>query len=296
MNDFYDIMKSRASDIEFALSEFVPAKNNYQKIIYEAMRYSLLGGGKRLRGILCLTGGLIAGGTKEQVMPFACAVEMVHAYSLIHDDLPAMDNDDFRRGKPSCHKQFDEATAILAGDALLNGAFELILDRSTVTPEKTLAALKILSDASGADGMIGGQTVDIMYTEKDKELTYEQLLYLHKLKTGALISASLMCGFTACGGDAALMPRLREYAAKIGLAFQVVDDILDVTGDEITLGKPVGSDDKNHKNTFISFMGPEGSKEFAAKLSRDAALAVEDLGEEGKFLAFLAEYLCDRKF
>lgn len=298
--DFNNILKQRAGAVEESLEHYVQEKNNYQQKIYQAMRYSLLGGGKRLRGVLCLTGGLLAGGDEQEAMPFACGMEMIHAYSLIHDDLPAMDDDDMRRGKPSCHKQFDEATAILAGDALLNGAFELMLEHSRVSAENTIAAMKIIADGSGADGMIGGQVVDLSYEKKyDNQITYEQLLYLHRLKTGALIRAALLSGFIACGGAKSrkeALPALREYAGKIGLAFQVVDDILDVTGDEKLLGKKVGSDEKNRKSTFISFMGLEGSKDFAARLTKEAAEAVKGFGEEGVFLAELAEYMLNRNF
>ena len=292
--NFDAVYKERANAVETALDKYVTLKNNYQSEIYEAMRYSLLGGGKRLRGILCLTGGLLAGGTEKDVMPFACAMEMIHTYSLIHDDLPAMDNDDMRRGKPTCHKKYGEATAILAGDALLNGAFELML-KSKVKEGDILKAIEIIASASGTEGMIGGQMVDLMC--EGKEISKDLLLYLHRHKTGALISAALLSGYVACGGGTEKdMAALKEYAEKIGLAFQVIDDILDITGDEKTLGKPIGSDNKNHKNTFIGFMGLDGSKKFAKDLSIEAAEAVKDFGEEGKFLAWLAEYLCDRKF
>ena len=291
--NFDAVYKERADAVETALDKYVTLKNNYQSKIYDAMRYSLLGGGKRLRGVLCLTGGLLAGGAAKDVMPFACAMEMIHTYSLIHDDLPAMDNDDMRRGKLTCHKKFDEATAILAGDALLNGAFELML-KSKVKQNDMLEAMEIIAEASGTEGMIGGQTVDLMC--EGKEISKDLLFYLHRHKTGALISAALLSGYAACGGKKEGTAALKKYTEKIGLAFQVVDDILDITGDEKTLGKPIGSDNKNHKNTFIGFMGLEGSMKFAKELSAEAAEAVKGLGEEGKFLAWLAEYLCDRKF
>ena len=292
--NFKDIFSERAKAVSSALDRYVEVKDNYQKKIYEAQRYSLLGGGKRLRGVLCLTGGLIAGGTEEEVMPFACALEMIHAYSLVHDDLPAMDNDDLRRGKPSCHKKYDEATAILAGDALLNGAFELILNRSKADSDRTLAAMRIIAAGSGADGMIGGQVVDLEC--EGKRISEEQLLYLHRHKTGALISAALMSGYAACGGEKENEAALKEYAEKIGLAFQVVDDMLDVTGDEKTLGKLTRSDDKNSKSTFVGLLGLDGSEKLAESLSFEAAQAVKTLGDEGEFLAWLAEYLCRRKF
>ena len=292
--DFKSVFLDRAAEVSSALDEYLEEKNNYQKKIYEAQRYSLLGGGKRLRGVLCLTGGLLAGGKKSDVMPFACALEMIHAYSLVHDDLPAMDNDDLRRGKPSCHKKYDEATAILAGDALLNGAFELILKDSRVDSDRTLAAMKIIALASGADGMIGGQVVDLEY--EGKKISKEQLLYLHSHKTGALISAALMSGYTAAGGKKENEAALKEYAEKTGLAFQVVDDILDVIGDEKTLGKMTHSDDKNGKNTFVEFLGLDGAKQYAEQLTLQAVQAVSHLGTEGEFLAWLADYLLGRKF
>lgn len=292
MTDFPVILKERANAVELALDKFVSEKENPQKKIYGAMRYSLLGGGKRMRGILALTGGLLAGGTKEDVMPFACAMEMIHAYSLIHDDLPAMDNDDMRRGKPSCHRQFDEATAILAGDALLNGAFELMLTAS-VKPENKLKAMEIIANGSGTEGMIGGQVVDI--ANEGSDMDCDTLTYLHSLKTGALIKASLLGGYFACGGNEHT-EKLTLYAEKLGLAFQVVDDILDVIGDEKLLGKKVNSDKNNGKKTFVDFKGLEGSKEYAQALSREATAAVSSLGVEGEFLSLLADYLLDRRF
>ncbi|MDP4118998.1 MAG: polyprenyl synthetase family protein [Bacillota bacterium] len=292
--DFLQVFKERAGTVETALDGFVKVKDNYQSKIYEAMRYSLLGGGKRLRGVLCICGARMAGGKQEEALPFACAIEMIHAYSLIHDDLPAMDNDDIRRGKPTCHKAFDEATAILAGDALLNGAFELIMNESRVSASNTLAAMKIIAGGAGTEGMIGGQVMDI--DAEHTQIGSERLRQLHKLKTGALISAALMSGYSACGGDVKNEETLREYAEKIGLAFQVVDDILDVQGDEKTLGKPLKSDEKNGKSTFVTLNGVEKSKMLARTLSGEAASLVKDMGEEGAFLAWLAEYLSDRKF
>ena len=289
---FKELFDTRKNLIENSLNEFVPQKNNPQGIIYEAMRYSLLGGGKRIRGVLALSGASLAGENADRVLPVACGMEMIHAYSLIHDDLPAMDNDDFRRGKPSCHKKFDEATAILAGDALLNGAFELML-KTDVKPEILKEVLKTVSTSSGTEGMIGGQVVDM----GEKVESYEDLTYLHAHKTGALILASLLAGYIAGGGNnSQITGILKEYAEKLGLAFQVIDDILDVSGDEKLLGKPIGSDAKNSKKTFITFMGYDGAKEFAEKLSREAAEIVKPLGEEGEFLAWFALYLTERKF
>ncbi len=292
MTDFSVIFKTRAKAVEEALDKFVAEKKNPQKKIYEAMRYSLLGGGKRMRGVLALTGGLLAGGTEQEVMPFACAMEMIHAYSLIHDDLPAMDNDDMRRGKPSCHKQFDEATAILAGDALLNGAFELMLT-APVSAENKIKAMEIIAKGSGTEGMIGGQVVDI--ANEGGDIDYDTLTYLHSLKTGALIKASLLGGYAACGGSEH-NEKLLEYAGKTGLAFQVIDDILDVIGDEKLLGKKVNSDENNDKKTFINFKGLEGSKEYASQLSHEAIASVGGLGEEGEFLGWFAQYLLNRNF
>lgn len=289
---FKELFENRKNLIETSLSEFVPQKNNPQGIIYEAMRYSLLGGGKRIRGVLALCGGVLAGENINKILPVACAMEMIHAYSLIHDDLPAMDNDDMRRGKPSCHKQFDEATAILAGDALLNGAFELML-KADIKPEILRDALKVIATSSGTEGMIGGQVVDMGESVE----SYEDLTYLHARKTGALISASLVAGYIAGGGNnPKIVGILKEYSAKLGLSFQVIDDILDVTGDEALLGKPVGSDAKNSKKTFITYMGLEGAKEFAVKISREAAEIVKPLGKEGEFLSWFALHLTERKF
>ncbi len=291
---FETLFGSRVNSINTALDGYVKIKENYQKKIYSAMRYSLLSGGKRLRGVLALAGGSLAGGNEKEAMPIACALEMIHAYSLIHDDLPAMDNDDMRRGQPTCHKKYDEATAILAGDALLNGAFELML-RESKNAENTLSAMKIISDASGTEGMIGGQVVDL--ESENREISLEELKYLHRHKTGALIRGALLGGYTACGGkDNEIYEALQEYAEKIGLAFQVQDDILDVTSSSDVLGKPINSDDRNSKNTFVTHMGLEDSKKLVEDLSRQAADIVKNMGQEGQFLAQLALYLSGREF
>ena len=289
-------MARRASLIEEALDRYLPEQNNAQKIIYQAMRYSLLGGGKRLRGILTISGCLCAGGTEEMALPYACGMEMIHAYSLIHDDLPAMDNDDMRRGKATCHIKFGEANAILAGDALLNRAFELMLTegrKQGVTPERCLNAMEEIARRSGTEGMIGGQVTDL--EAEEKQIGKEELLYLHRHKTGALMKAALLSGCRAGGGTEELADALTEYADKIGLAFQIVDDILDWEGDPAVLGKPVRSDEKNKKSTFVTLFGMEKSKEMAASLSREASGLAGTLTGDGAFLSELALYLIDRK-
>ncbi len=290
--NFSETLALRKTKIENFLDESINLKGNLQKEIYEAMRYSLLNGGKRIRGILALSGGLLAGAKEKDILPVACGMEMIHAYSLVHDDLPAMDDDDMRRGKPSCHKKYGEAMGILTGDALLNGAMELMLTASV--PSCSLVdALKLIFTASGADGMIGGQVVDTLCCTDN----LDDLIYLHSRKTVALIAASLLGGYTAGSGkDENTFDILKNYSVKIGLAFQVIDDILDVEGNEQLLGKPIGSDERNNKQTFVFYKGVSGAKDYALSLSRKAAEIVKPLGPEGEFLSQLATYLTERKF
>ena len=232
------------------LEEYVPKKNNLQNSIYEAMRYSLLAGGKRIRPVLSLGVCDMLGGDIREALPFACALECIHTYSLIHDDLPCMDNDDLRRGRPTNHKVFGEATALLAGDSLLNLAFE-IMSSAGIESGKTVEIIKTVSNLSGTEGMIGGQVVDLLY-EESNDATQEVLEYIHKHNTGALILAATLIG--AICGEATEREREKivEFAQNLGLAFQIKDDILDFIGDEELLGKPVGSDEENNKTTLFS--------------------------------------------
>ena len=284
-------LKETAAVVEECLDKYLPLRETYEKTIYEAMRYSALGGGKRIRGVLTLMSCMMAGGKAEDAYPFAAAIEMIHAYSLIHDDLPAMDNDDFRRGKPTNHKQFGEAMAILAGDGLLGLAFETVL-KNGVADGKTWDALKLMSICAGPDGMLGGQVVDM--ESENKEIGYDELVYLQQHKTGALIKASCLMGAIIGGADEELKNKLELYAKNIGLAFQIKDDILDVEGDGEVLGKPIGSDAESGKSTFVTACGLEKSKQMVNELSKEAAQAVSGINEYGDFLAWLSMWLSER--
>jgi geranylgeranyl diphosphate synthase type II len=291
--NFQEALKEKAALFETYLRETFTKGENRQKKIYEAMEYSLLAGGKRIRPVLALAACELFGGGPEKAAPFAAAVEMIHAYSLIHDDLPCMDDDDLRRGRPANHKVFGEAMALLAGDALLTRAFEFALSRSAAPPEKTLAALRLLAEAAGTEGMIGGQVIDM--ESEGKRIGAETLLDTHRKKTGALIAASARIGALSAGADARETALLGEYAAAIGLAFQIKDDILDVTGDAAVLGKAVGGDAENGKTTFAALYGPEGAENALNEYTRNAVQIAESFGEKGGFLKELALYLCARE-
>ena len=262
--------------------------------LYDAMEYSLLGGGKRIRPVLTLETCRMCGGDPELALPFACAVEMIHTYSLIHDDLPCMDDDDLRRGKPTNHKVYGEATAVLAGDGLLTAAFETALEGSAgLPPERTLAAAACLAQAAGARGMVGGQALDI--AAQGRSVSRSEVEYLQRCKTGALLSAAAEMGCIVAGSGEEARAAVRRYAQKLGLAFQVRDDMLDVEGDEATLGKPVGSDRANEKTTFVALLGMDACRELVEKLTREAVEALAPFGEAGGFLRWLAQSLADRE-
>ena len=283
-----------ADEIEKAIDKYLPVQENYQKTIYEAMRYSVLGGGKRLRGVLTEACCLLAGGSAKEAMPLAAAIEMVHAYSLVHDDLPQMDNDDMRRGKPTNHLVYGEAMAILAGDGLLGYSFETVFKNTAPENiEKAWRALGILARALGPSGMLGGQVVDM--ESENKRIDYDKLVYLQKHKTGALIEAACLMGAVMGGAEEDLMQRLSRYAEKIGLAFQIKDDILDVAGDEKLLGKPIGSDSESNKSTFVTECGIENAQKLVEQLSAEAQAEVCGINEYGDFLIWLAQYLEIRK-
>lgn len=286
-------LNERIDYIEKSLYRYMDKTDSPQKLIYDAASYSIKAGGKRLRPMLVLECYKMCGGRdEEKVLPFACAIEMIHTYSLIHDDLPAMDNDDFRRGKPTNHKVYGEATAILAGDALLNLAFETALSAENVTPDKKIEALKVLANASGWDGMIGGQVVDL--ESEGKQIPFDTLKYIHKLKTGALISAACEMGAVLAGADKKAREKVKEYSENLGIAFQVLDDILDVTADEKELGKPIGSDEKNQKSTYVTIFGLKKAKEYAKEYTHNAIKAIEYFGDDAEFLIKLTQYLLNR--
>ena len=258
------------------------------------MRYSLEAGGKRIRPVLVLEFCRIFGGTKEQAMAAACALEMVHTFSLIHDDLPEMDNDDYRRGKPSCHKAFGHAVALQAGDALLTEAFRVIVDDPILEPEMKVELLHILTEATGAAGMVGGQIMD-MANEKRSDVTLEEQEAMCAAKTGALIRAACRLGCTAGFASKEQIILADQYGAKLGLAFQIVDDILDVTATTEELGKPVGSDAENDKTTFITLYGLDGARALAKQHNDTAMAALDGFGAQEDFLRLLAGELLQRK-
>ncbi len=259
----------------------------------QAMEYSLLAGGKRLRPVLCLAFAELSGTPEEAVLPFAAGIECIHTYSLIHDDLPAMDDDDLRRGKPSNHKRFGEALAILAGDGLLNEAFTLML-RSQIPAGNLVAAMGSMAEASGPRGMVGGQVLDMEYTGRE-DISLDQLRAMHARKTGALIRSSCLCGALLAGASPEEQHRAAEYGAAIGLAFQVVDDVLDVVGDEKDLGKPVGSDQGLGKNTYPALIGLEASMDLARKQIAAARAELGSFtGPVKDFLSGLAGYIVER--
>jgi geranylgeranyl diphosphate synthase type II len=264
--------------------------------LIQAMQYSLMAGGKRIRPVLCLGAAEAVGGKPEEALPAACALEMIHTYSLIHDDLPAMDNDELRRGKPTCHIAFDEATAILAGDALLTLAFEVI---SSVSPKrdsfyvKYLEIIRIIAVAAGCQGMIQGQMLD-MDAEGGK-LSVGELESMHALKTGALIEASLQCGALIADAGAQETQMLKTYGRNLGLAFQITDDILNVEGNPALMGKATGTDRQHAKSTYPSMLGLAASKKFAHQLVWNALQALENFDKKAEPLRALATYIIERK-
>lgn len=285
-------LKERAAEVDAYLDKYLPVKDKEQKIIYEAMRYSVFAGGKRLRPVLMLETAKMCGGSDEDVMPFACAMEMIHTYSLIHDDLPAMDNDDLRRGRPTCHIKYGEAVAILAGDALLNRAFE-VASGAQGDAERTLKAMRILSASSGTEGMIGGQVMDMEY--EGREITLDALRLMHSCKAGAIIRSSCVIGAVMSGASDSEITAVDEFAKNLGIAFQIQDDILDVEGTEEELGKPIGSDAEENKNTYVSLLGLERAKELMKEYSAKAKDALKPFGERAEFLADLTDYLTSRR-
>jgi geranylgeranyl diphosphate synthase type II len=280
--------------INAALESILKTSDRPDRIL-EAMTYSLMAEGKRIRSVLCLAAAEAVGGDLEDVLPAACALEMVHTYSLIHDDLPAMDDDAMRRGQPTCHTAFDEATAILAGDALLTLAFQTLSSIEIGNDQQAarLHVIQLISHAAGYCGMIQGQMLDM--GSEGNQLTLNELKSLHRLKTGALIEVSLRCGAELAGANSSQIQMLESYAQHIGLAFQVTDDILNVAGDPDIMGKAVGTDKLRHKSTYPSLLGLEESKNFARKLTEDALQALESFTQNAEPLRAIARYLVDRK-
>ena len=293
---FADWMGSVQARVERALARLLPSSGISPARLHDAMRYATLEGGKRARPLLCFAAGELSGATLERLDIAACAVEMIHAYSLVHDDLPCMDDDVLRRGKPTVHVEYDEATALLVGDALQSLAFQLLAEhRLADDPAVQLEMVRMLAVASGSRGMAGGQQVDLEST--GKPLSVPELESMHIRKTGALIRAAVMLG-AACGAPLApeQRARLERYVSCIGLAFQVVDDVLDVDASTATLGKTAGKDSKSGKATFVAAMGVVRAREFAAELLREAHAALETFGGRAQRLAGLADFIVRRQF
>lgn len=294
--DIKEEITIRASKIDEILRQYLPIEQGYQKTVIEAMNYSILAGGKRLRPMLMQETYRMFGGKSDVIEPFMAAIEMIHTYSLIHDDLPAMDNDDYRRGRKTTHVVYGEAIGILAGDGLLNYAFETAILALDKEPEnRNIAkALRVLSTKAGIYGMIGGQTVDIE-TDKTQEVTKDQLEFIYKLKTGALIEAAMLIGAILAGATKNEQNVIEQVAAKVGLAFQIQDDILDVTSTTETLGKPVGSDEKNGKATYVTYEGLDKAGHDVEKISAEAIQGMNSLVVKNEFLVQLLNTLVHRE-
>ena len=286
---------SQQKRINNALESLLKTTGKPDRIL-EAMSHSLMAGGKRIRPVLCVAAAEAVGGNPEDVLPAACALEMVHTYSLIHDDLPAMDDDALRRGKPTCHMAFDEATAILAGDALLTLAFQTLSNiglRNAEQTAKWLHVIRLISYAAGYCGMIQGQMLDI--TSEGRQLSLAELKSMHRLKTGALIEASLSSGAVLGGLNSNKITLLESYAQNIGLAFQVADDILNIEGDPEIMGKAAGTDKLRNKNTYPSLLGLKESKNFAGQLVENALQALKSFDQKAEPLRAIATYIIKRK-
>lgn len=289
---FLEELETKIVNVNQALHKYLEEKENPQSTIYKAMDYSLHAGGKRIRPVLMLASAELLGAASEKVMPFACAMEMIHTYSLIHDDLPCMDDDDLRRGKPTNHKVYGEAIAVLAGDGLLNLAYETILKQSQVSPNMTLAAMSIIAEHAGVEGMIGGQVIDL--ESEGKSVDAITLMTMHLHKTAALIMASAKVGALLGGGGREDLIAVEEFSRYLGIAFQIKDDILDVSGTEESLGKTIGSDSENAKSTFVTIYGLEASEKMLADYTEKAIESLSRFGEKAEFLIQLSNFLLER--
>ena len=288
-----ELWKKRQELVERALQEELANTAILDEKLRESMAYSLMAGGKRLRPILLMAAADAVGVDGTKFLPVACALEMIHTYSLIHDDLPAMDNDDLRRGKPTNHVVYGEGIAILAGDALLTLAFTVILRQKAVPAEALLRVVDEISRAAGAEGMVGGQVLDL--EAENRQISMEELRRVHTGKTGALFRAALRSGAILAGASEEQLSALTAYADHFGLAFQITDDILDVIGNAEEIGKPVGSDEKNHKSTYVTLTSLEMAQELARRTVAEAEAALSVFGQEATFLRELVAYLVNRK-
>ena len=297
MNDsnFKTRLESAVQEVEAVLEAYLPAEEGHQKTVLEAMNYSVRAGGKRLRPLFMREFYHMFGGRGREIEPFMAAMEMIHTFSLIHDDLPCMDNDRLRRGRPTTWVRYGYDMAVLAGDALSLYAFETAGKAASMTehPERVLKALSLLAEKAGIYGMIGGQTLDVELT--DRPIDPEQLDFIYRLKTGALLEGSMMIGAVLAGALGEELARVEELAACVGKAFQIRDDILDLTADEAVLGKPIGSDEKNHKTTYVTLYGMEAAEEAVRELSGRAERILQTLPGEHEFLSALIELLVTRE-
>ncbi len=293
MTTFKQYLAARRQLVEKALDENLPPVESYPTVIHKAMHYSLFAGGKRLRPILVLAAGEAVGGLSEPLLPAACAVEFIHTYSLIHDDLPAMDNDDFRRGLPTCHKVFGEGIALLAGDALLTQAFVVLSAMEGFKPETAMQAINELALAVGSQGMIGGQVVDMEAEGRNASL--KTVDYIHSHKTGCLLKACMRLGGILAQASGEQLALLTQYGEKIGLSFQITDDILDMEGDFSQTGKKSGMDMARGKATYPACLGLEASRQKANKLCQEARILAQKLGPAAEPLLNLADYIYERQ-
>lgn len=297
-SQFMEELQQKVEHINNVLEKFLPVEEGQQRIIFEAMNYSVRAGGKRLRPILMEETYHMFGGSSAVIEPFMAAIEMIHTYSLVHDDLPAMDNDEYRRGKKTTHAVYGEAMGILAGDALLNLAYETAAKAfdMEVADTRVARAFAVLAKKAGVYGMVGGQVVDVESEKSDDcSITREKLDFIYRLKTGALIESSMMIGAILAGASSDEVSRVEQIAAKLGLAFQIQDDVLDVTSTLEVLGKPVGSDEKNNKATYVTFEGLDKAVSDVERISKEAEKQLDDLGYDDAFLKELFEYLIHRE-
>lgn len=297
-SQFMEELQQKVEHINNVLEKFLPAEEGQQRIIFEAMNYSVRAGGKRLRPMLMEETYHMFGGSSAVIEPFMAAIEMIHTYSLVHDDLPAMDNDEYRRGKKTTHAVYGEAMGILAGDALLNLAYETAARAfgMEVADARVARAFAVLAKKAGVYGMVGGQVVDVESEKSDDcPITREKIDFIYRLKTGALIESSMMIGAILAGASSDEISRVEQIAAKLGLAFQIQDDVLDVTSSLEVLGKPVGSDEKNNKATYVTFEGLDKAVSDVERISKEAEKLLDDLGYDDAFLKELFEYLIHRE-
>ncbi|HEX3031152.1 MAG TPA: farnesyl diphosphate synthase [Bacillota bacterium] len=293
--DWKQAMDQKIKLVDEALNSFLPGEQVAPASVHQAMRYSVFAGGKRLRPVLVMAAAEAVGGSEKAVLPAACALELIHTYSLIHDALPAMDNDDFRRGRPTNHKVYGEATAILAGDALLTQAFEVLAtvdEAAGQTPAAVLRVCREVAQAAGSLGMVGGQVADM--EAENQPATPDLLQFIHSHKTGALCRAAVRAGAILAGADQSQLDRLTDYAEKLGLAFQITDDILDIEGDPEKIGKDVGSDQRNQKATFPAIYGLAESKRLAEETVAGALEALNCFGSEADLLRAIVNYVLTR--